>query len=75
METTPLTLTAPAPTPEPAEDDFEDRRRRSFNPRKYVDGCSTCDGIKARGGFGPYHDAGSGCESGFYSHCSCDSCF
>ncbi len=44
-------------------------------PRKYVDGCKFCEEIKANDGFGPYHDAGNGCESGKRDHCTCDSCF
>lgn len=53
----------------------EERRERSRNPRKYVDGCKTCEDIKAHDGFGPSHDASYGCESGWYEHCSCDTCF
>lgn len=44
--------------------------------RRYVEGCSTCEHIKANGGFGPDHDASYGCQSGKYDHCSCeDACF
>lgn len=43
--------------------------------RESVDGCSTCDDIKASGGFGPPHDASYGCESNRNEHCSCSCCF
>ena len=37
--------------------------------------CSTCEQIKAEGGFGPRHNASRRCESGGYNHCTCDTCF
>lgn len=38
--------------------------------------CSACDRYRERGeSFHPDHDAGSNCESGKHSHCSCDWCF
>ena len=37
--------------------------------------CSTCEQIKAEGGFGPRHNASRRCESGGYNHCTCDICF
>lgn len=44
--------------------------------QRYVDGCATCERIKTQhGGFGPDHDASERCESGKFSHCSCDTCF
>lgn len=57
-------------------DERDKRRLESINfGRKYVDGCKSCESIKARNGFGPDHDASEGCESGWYKHCSCDVCF
>jgi hypothetical protein len=44
-------------------------------PSPYVDGCQTCERVKANGGFGPRHVASKRCESGGYPHCSCDTCF
>lgn len=49
--------------------------RITFYQREYVEGCATCDHIKASGGFGPNHDASRGCESGKHNHCTCDFCF
>lgn len=43
--------------------------------RTYVDGCKTCESVKASNGFGPSHDASYGCESGKRDHCTCDTCF
>lgn len=41
-----------------------------------VEGCATCDGIATNaGGFGPAHEPSPKCESGSYTHCSCDVCF
>jgi len=56
---------------------FEKRKLQSqTDRRKYVDGCSTCDVIKARDrGFGPAHDASERCKSGYHEHCSCGSCW
>lgn len=57
--------------------DREKRRLQSLNNRrKYVEGCSTCEDIRDNcNGFGPKHDASERCQSGWYEHCSCDSCF
>ena len=56
--------------------DRQKRREQSHNPRRFVEGCSTCEGIKAHPSqFGPSHDASYGCQSGWYTHCTCDTCF
>lgn len=47
----------------------------------YVDGifwdsgCRVCLGRKQIVELMPNHEAGSGCESGRHSHCTCDRCF
>ena len=44
--------------------------------RRHVDtsgDCRTCN--EYLGGMMPPHDASSRCESGWRSHCSCDTCF
>ena len=43
--------------------------------RTYVEGCKSCESIKERNGFGPPHDASEMCQSGWYKHCTCDTCF
>lgn len=57
-------------------DEMNQRRLESISlKRKYVEGCTMCESIKARNGFGPSHDASEGCNSGWHKHCSCDTCF
>lgn len=38
-------------------------------------GCGTCDEDPENKQMMPPHDASSRCESGKYTHCSCDTCF
>jgi len=48
---------------------------------RYVEGCPTCERVKAAGGFGPSHWGSPGCQSGSLAaggkntHCTCDGCF
>lgn len=38
--------------------------------------CIACDRIRERGEhMYPPHDAATGCKSGHYAHCTCDTCF
>jgi hypothetical protein len=63
-------------TREQLQADYDTRRRQSeTDRRKYDPGCSTCEDVKKSNGFGPSHDASPRCRSGFYEHCSCDTCF
>jgi hypothetical protein len=39
----------------------------------FLSGCDFC--IKNRNAISPPHDASHRCESGGYTHCSCDRCF
>lgn len=40
--------------------------------RRWADGCRSCAKNPKEG---PNHDAYYRCESGWYSHCSCETCF
>lgn len=51
------------------------RRAGANTTEATSEACSTCERVKANGGFGPSHDASPKCESGKRPHCTCSICF